>query len=211
MAKEAVRAGIVASRGFFLMEADYASLEVRGNAMVSLDPGLLGYLEDTTTDMHRDQAIELFCLHGMDIDWKHDKFYKSLRQFAKNQFVFAEFYGDFAGSTAKTLWKSIQKDSKLKVHMKAKGFIHYPRFEEHVYSCEKKLWQRFQVLKNWRIQANEFYKKNGYIQSFMGFRECGYLRKNQVCNMPVQGPCFHLLLWSASQINKWLKKRCGQE
>lgn len=205
MAMRAVRTGIIPSPGYMLMEADFASLEVRGNCIVSLDPELRRYLEDPTTDMHRDQAIELFLLHGMQIDWK-DPYYKELRQAAKGPFVFALLYGDFAGSIAKNMWKNAQKDKRLMAHLKSKGISSYALWEKHVYDCEAKMWNKFRVLKDWRYRTNEGYRRRGYVESLFGFREVGYLRRNQLCNFPVQGACFHLLLWSAGEVIRWLEE-----
>jgi uracil-DNA glycosylase family 4 len=203
-AMKSVRSGIIASPGYFLMEADYSNLEVRGNCMVSLDPALKRYLEDPTTNMHRDRAIDLFLLEGMQINWK-DEPYKDWRQHAKG-FNFGEFYGDYYGQLAKGLWQKVLKDKDLKQHLRKQGISSYGQFEEHVRQCEKRMWDDFGVLKEWRNQTNEAYKRKGYVESFFGFREVGYLRRNQLCNMPVQGSCFHLLLWSAGKVIDWLEE-----
>jgi hypothetical protein len=178
--------------------------------------------------MHRDQALEIFMMTMDEWNALDSKIASALRFSAKTNFVFAEFYGDWAGACATSIWKELQEDKYkwLLKHLGTKSVVQPVRdragkivdritvkiktldtFIAHMMEVETKLWDRFKVHAMWRDSINELYKKQGYIESFMGFREVGYLRRNQICNMPVQGTCFHLLLFATIKMKEWIKSQ----
>ena len=62
------------------------------------------------------------------------------------------------------------------------------------------------VKKEWQENLLRFYKEHGYIELFTGFRIGGFLSRNQVANMIIQGTCFHWLLWSLNELNSIMKE-----
>ena len=79
-------------------------------------------------------------------------------------------------------------------------------FVEHVKRVEKDFWSTFFQLKMRQDEVVEDYLRTGYVEMFLGFRRGGYLKRNEILNMPVQGPAFFCLLWSLIQIHKKLKQ-----
>ncbi len=204
-AKKVTRLGIIPSKGNRIMDWDYAGIEVKMAACYTKDPTLIAYIKDPKTDMHRDTACDLFML---DVD----SVTKEIRFYAKNGFVFPEFYGSYYVSTARILW---QEASKLKTkegkllldHLKSCNIYNYQDFEEHVKQVEKDYWIKFKIFKHWQREAYESFAKTGIIDTFFGFRISGFLGKNDIINYRFQASAFHCLLWSIIEINKELKKR----
>ena len=61
---------------------------------------------------------------------------------------------------------------------------------------------RFSKAQAWEDEKIREYQKRGYVDSFFGFRNFGFLKKNNICNSMVQGTCFHILLWALGRINE---------
>src|SRR4030042_1430663 len=83
--------------GHQLLEVDFKGLEVGIGTCYHKDPTMLKYLNDPTSDMHRDMAKQIFMLDDFD---SLKPSHKTLRSAAKNGFVFPEFYGDYYGNCA---------------------------------------------------------------------------------------------------------------
>jgi DNA polymerase-1 len=195
-AQKTVRSGIIPRKGNLLLEVDYSGVEVRIGACNHKDPVMIDYIHDPSTDMHRDQAKELFLKEDVT---------KEERYLAKNGFVFPEFYGSYFVEIAPNLWKNMSLETRK--HLGDNGITNYQRFERHVEMVEKKLWnERFVVYNQWKIDEWEKFQKCGYVDLYTGFRLSGIMRRNQVLNIKIQGPAFHCLLWSAIQTSKYLKK-----
>lgn len=95
--------------GHHFVEADFSQLEVRIAACYNKDPMLIRYIQDPTTDMHRDACMDMFFL-SKDLYAKHkDYFKKTARDSAKNQFVFPQTYGSNYVNCAKAIWKSMKQ------------------------------------------------------------------------------------------------------
>ncbi|MFA5397576.1 MAG: DNA polymerase [Methanogenium sp.] len=184
-------------------------LEVRIIACYTKDPVLINYINDPSTDMHRDQAMKLFALPEEEIT-------KDIRFHAKNSFVFASFYGSYYKNTGSALWKNAinlktKSGKTIKEHLYEKGIIKRSAskmpidfFIDHVKTVEEKFWKKFKVTKQWQEKVIEKYAEKGYFEMFTGFREEGYLSRNDLINWRVQGVAFHCLLWSIIQIDKHL-------
>lgn len=203
-AKKSVRSGIVPSPGNKLMGADYSQIEVRIQACYSHDSNLIRYIKDPTTDMHRDQAKEIFFLDD-------DQVTEPLRHIGKNSFVFPQWYGDWYKACAASIWKEMGDKTTtngvlVREHLINKGIRNYSQFENHIKFVEDKFWRLFSATKAWRDDVVADYQRLGYVGSFFGFRRCGYLRRNQIINTPVQGAAFHCLLWSFNRLNEIRKK-----
>jgi DNA polymerase-1 len=204
IARDIVRKGIIPSLNNKLLEVDYKTIEVRIMACYTHDPVLIKYINDPTTDMHRDQAMTIFMLDENQVT-------EPIRQIGKNGFVFPEWYGDYYKACAKSCWKEgiilkTKDDILIKDHLSKYNVKSYVQFEEHMKQVEKAFWDLFCVTKEWRDYEIDFYGRHGYVDSFFGFRRNGYLRRNQICNAPIQGSAFHCLLWSYIKLNRIRKE-----
>lgn len=216
-AQRITRKAIIPRKGNQLLEVDFSGLEVSISACYHKDPVMINYLLDSTTDMHRDMCQELYILN--DNEWTKDT-----RFYAKNCFVFPEFYGDWYASCAESLWKSIDEaklttktNIPLKKHLKTKKIKNYNQFENHVKNVEYDFWnKRFKIYDKWKEKYRKEYYKKGYFISHTGFKYQGVMDRKQIVNYPIQGSAFHCLLWCFIKImniaikEKWNTKIIGQ-
>jgi len=194
--KKIIRKVIVPRESNRLIEYDYKQLEVCISACYNKDPVLIDYIISEGADMHRDQAELLFLKEDID----------SVERFvAKNDFVFAEFYGDYYVKIAPSLWEDMPDYTKAS--LKEKGICDFFDFIEHVRQVEYSLWEKFSVYANWKKDFYNKYLKRGFVNSYTGFKYQGYMTKNELCNYPIQGSAFHCLLWTLIRVSKELKKR----
>jgi uracil-DNA glycosylase family 4 len=216
LAKKITRSGIIPSPGNQLCEVDYGSIEVRVAACFTQDPVLVDYVNDPSTCMHRDQAKLIFKMTDKQVTTNVDGSSTNLRFYAKNQFVFPEFYGSWYKACTANIWENCFGFSIDGVKVKDHVGMSYQQFENHIKKVEDKFWKRFKVFKEWQESSIQKYKKRGYVEMFFGHRRGGYLTKNKIINTPIQGTAFHLLLWSLVRINeiskkeKWGTKIIGQ-
>lgn len=195
-AQKYIRTGLIPSKGNQLLEVDYSGVEVRISACMHKDPEMIKYIEDPTTDMHRDVAIDLFMIKG--------ECPKKLRQAAKNGFVFPQFYGDYYKNCATNMWYK-WLDADAKAELKVKGIKNYNAFERQVRKVEDIFWnQRFKKYTVWKDKMWERYQREHIIKLKTGFIAISQMRKNEALNIPIQGPAFHCLLWSLIQMEQWL-------
>jgi DNA polymerase-1 len=217
-AQKSTRQAIKPSPGFKLLDWDFSGIEVCMAACVSKDISLIKYVTTPGTDMHRDSAADIWMLPPEEVEFW-------IRFYAKNQWVFPEFYGSWYKECAKNLWQICVLHLKLKTnsgltlrrHLYNKGLKTLEDFEEHCKSVEKIFWyERFNGYRIWKIRINEEYRRKGYIDTDMGFRYSGYMDEKQVANYPIQGPAFHCLLWTLKEVGKirkkegWKTKAIGQ-
>jgi DNA polymerase-1 len=204
-AKRYTRSGIIPSLGNQILDCDYGSQEVRILACYTKDPALIEYINDPTSDMHRDQAMEIFLLEKSEVD-------KKIRFYAKNNLVFPLFYGSYYISCAKDLWKNCldlktTEGVKIKDHLAKRGIVSYVQFENHIKKVEEKFWKKLPKVKEWQEEVIDFFEKNQYIGMFHGFKYAGGIAtRNEIINAPIQGTAFHCLLWSLIEINKIIKE-----
>ncbi len=210
---------------FCMVAGDYGGVEVKGSQWYHCDPVMHKYLNNPdTADMHADFCKSLFRLEGLDesIDGE-----KTLRKGTKNGFTFPQFYGDYYGNNAVALWvwaglrgnklspkrnKSdeviIRGDVAIGDHLRNKGIKNFQQFMDHVESVEDEMWrEKFKVYKQWRDDQWNWYNKHGYVTILSGFTCKGVMTRNAVINYPIQGVCFHALLWSVIQLNKKMKEK----
>lgn len=215
---QAVRQCFIPREGHRLIECDYSSIEVRCAEWYTHDPMLRKYIEDPTTDMHRDMAAECYML-------RQDQVEKLTRSFVKGLFVFAEFYGDRYFSVARGLWEAIGLhglkvgDTSLYAHLASKGVSTCgacnPRkepargsFESHIKAVEESFWgQRFKHYARWKENIYDLFLRQGHVDTLTGFRLNGPATRNEILNAPIQGTAFHCLLWSLVKLHASLKKR----
>lgn len=221
---EIIRSLFIPSPGCCLGENDFKGIEVGVSACYHKDSNFIAYLEDESTDMHRDCAAQVYMLEEFLRDWKWSSA-KDIRYGAKNKFVFPEFYGAWYKQCAQDLWEWIGKGklvrpdgASLYQHLKEKGIRGLgacdpdqdPKkgtFEWHLKEVEKDFWQnRFGEYAQWKRDWWGAYQENGYFDLLSGFRIFGLYDRKQVCNYPIQGSAFHCLLWCLCQIARKLRK-----
>lgn len=210
-AMKTVRKAIYARPGHQLLEMDYSGIEVAIAACYHKDPTMIKYITDPTTDMHGDMAAQIFKIKNFDR--KKYKSHGTLRQAAKNGFVFPEFYGDYYKNCAANIcnvwvklpngkWDGtegvvLDDGTPIAKHLMINGIKSYDDFESHIQVIEKDFWsRRFPVYDKWKQRHYNNYLKNGYVSLKTGFVCTGVMGKNDVINYPVQGAAFHCLLWT---------------
>ena len=221
-----IRKGFRPFPGARIYEFDFKGAEISTCACLHRDPNMISYLEDSTKDMHWDLAREAYKLDDKDKT-------KGVRYMGKNGFIFPQFYGDYWKNCAESMWEAtlhndfvtadgtLVRDkmyergiTRLGKMLKRKGqskIVEYPEpgtFLEHIKNIEDYFWHTmFPVYNQWKEDVWEQYQKRGYIDLITGFRCSGVMRKNQATNIPVQGPSFHITLWTMIQVNRELQKR----
>lgn len=211
------RCFIPRSRNRQIVETDFKRIEICGAACYHHDPRMIRYIENPKKDLHRDMAAKCYMLSKDQVSYW-------IRDSGKNRFVFPQFYGDYYLACAQNMWRALDElklktvdGLNLKKHLRRKGITALGEcdpskeplpgtFEEHLQKVEYDFWHKFRVYAAWKETWWSEYLSKGYFDTLSGFRVSGFLRKNQVINMPVQGTSFHFLLWSLIRINKLLKK-----
>lgn len=211
-----------------LIEADFSSAEVIASASFHKDPTFIYDVQHG--DMHNDLATELWKLpESMLIaknykTKKEQKKAKMVRFFAKNNWTFAQFYGDYFGSCGKMLWENVidaglelPTGQTVESWINDKGIYELGEFVngevtpgsflEHCKNIEKKMWEkRFPLYSKWKKDIVEFYREYGFIENHFGFRFVGYMSDNQCCNFPIQSCSFHILVHTLIKLQKFITK-----
>lgn len=213
---EKIRSAFIPREDHIIVEVDYGAIEFRVATMFWNDPEMLSYASDPDKDIHRDCAAEIF-------KCDKEKVSKQARYVGKNMFVFPQIYGDYYINCARNAWEAIERLG-LKVdgmpmaeHLETVGITglgmcnpKYPpaagTFEKHMKKVEETFYRWFPKFSKSKDEWWEQYKSLGYFDLMTGFRVQGVYRKNYVFNCPIQGPAFHLLLWSLTRMVRWLKK-----
>jgi DNA polymerase I-like protein with 3'-5' exonuclease and polymerase domains len=97
------------------------------------------------------------------------------------------------------------KESKK--HLKSKGYTTLEKYTEIVKEAEYQFWNvRFKQWGDWKQQNWKQYVKNGYIDSYTGFRAQHIMSPMQAGNIAIQGSASHCLLYTMNYIYKHIKK-----
>ena len=220
-----IRRAFVPRPGRVLVEIDYAAIEVRVAACYHKDTTMLRYIAEGY-DMHRDMAAECYMLDVARYTGERAaKALKAARQQAKALFVFAQFYGDYYVSCAKSLWEAIERHKlrgfdgrPLYTHLREQGIAKLGAcdpskppapgtFEHHIKQVEDRFWNvRFPQYAKWKRDWYGAYCRRGWFDTLTGFHIAGVMSRNDVINYPVQGSAFHCLLWSLIKLQQWLRK-----
>lgn len=218
-----IRSGFIPRRGRRIVETDLSGAEVRVAYCYHLDPTMRAYLLDPKSDMHGDTACELFMLPPEFVRENAAWAKKTVRDWAKNRFVFPQFYGSVYFQCAPHLWEAVvpcklPDGAALVEHLAARGVTGLGQcspkaspapgtFEQHVRRVEQSFWSdRFPVYTAWKERRLREYLERGHFDLATGFRCAGVYRRNQVINYPVQGAAFHVLLWSLVKLQDWLDR-----
>lgn len=189
--KKLLRSLFVAPPGYRYMEMDYKSLEVMVSASYHHDPQMIHYLQDPSSDMHRDTACDMYIR-------KHDELTKDERSSIKSGYVFSSFYGASYKSCALNMWNNMPKYTREHL-AKDCGIDTYDKWEAHVKKGDDIFWnKRFKVYNQWRGKEWERYLTFGYVESYTGFRCRGPMGYTEATNRCIQGSAFHILLRALS-------------
>lgn len=199
-----IRTAVIPREGRRLVEFDYKALEVAIACCYHKDPTMIDFLV-RGIDFHLNFARKCFLLPKNEI-------HPDVRFIAKGDFVFPEFYGSFFELIAPSMWQAMDKMKlvtnsgvPIKEHLRNKGIYNLSEFTDHIKEVEKEFWNTFNVYEKWRRYWYAEYRKKGYFDTLTGFRCQGYMARNEVINIPVQGSAFHCLLQSLIDIEKALK------
>ncbi len=212
------RRAIFPREGHQLIEVDFSGLEFNINACYSKDPAMVRYCEDPTSDPHGDTAAKIYLIDDFN---KKIPWHSLMRSATKNGYIFPELYGSYYKNCAPNLacnwcglptegrWKpkqgvQIGDDYYISDHLISKGIHSLQDFTEHVRLVEKEFFTLFRKHKDYMEHTHDYYKKNGFVDMYTGFRCSGVMSVNNVLNYPVQGAAFHCLLWSFIQLDKIL-------
>lgn len=173
-----IRGIIYAPEGHWMLACDYGQIEFRVVGMASEDANLVKYCW-TGYDAHGYWAqrmvdeygpIKDYIVEAFGVDWD-EKGLKTLRQEAKNGWVFPQLFGSSTHSCAEQL--------------------HLP---EHVAeNLAAEFWDEFRGVKKWQEKLLKSYAKNLYIETLGGRRRRGPMTKNEIINMPIQGTALDIV------------------
>lgn len=215
-----VRRCFIPRKNSYFAEDDYSGIEVKMACCYTKDPRLIDEFTTKGKDPHRDTACQLFFLEPEQVEKK------TTRDWAKNRFVFPQFYGSVYFQCAPHIWEvASRKESKLADgtsilrHLRKNGIKKglgectpgqrpvKGTFKYHVQQIEEDFWKRrFKVYTDWKRAWFADYRDKGWFESYIGFRWEGIFTRNQVLNYPMQESGFHCLLWSIIRVQRWLKK-----
>lgn len=226
-----IRKAFRATEGDYLVEVDLAGAEVKVAYTYHNDPTMRTYLLDSKSDMHRDTAAELFCLPVDFLKQHKDWAKKTVRDWAKNRFVFPQFYGSVFFQCAPHIWDALNETASdgsllyklpdgtpLVEHLKTQGVTGLGSCDSrapaqpgtyayHVQKVERSFWQtRFPVYTEWKDRWLRNYQAKGYFDLHTGFRCQGLYRRNQVINYPVQGAAFHIELLAIILLQEYIER-----
>lgn len=204
-----VRRAVLAPPGFGWLECDYSSIEVHGLEWYSLDRALSDYLHTPGADMHRDQTMLMFDIRSKsEWDGLDKKATKALRNWVKNQWVFPLFYGSWWKACMEHLWRKCMqlpigdKDWTVREWMDTTE----KRFADHVRDLEEEFWSKFRGVREYQESLKEEYARNGFLETYLGFRMGGTMSRNQLFNGKVQSTAFHVLLTALIELHRELRR-----
>lgn len=167
-----IRGIVYAPPGQWMVAADYGQIEFRVVGMASEDSNLVKACW-TGYDVHKFWAERMVALHpdikrrieqDFGIDWD-EKGLKTLRQEAKNMWVFPMLFGSSLRSCGENL--------KLP--------------DDVVEELGAEFWDTFPGVKKWQGRLLKAYEKNLYVETLGGRKRRGPLSPNQIINHPIQG------------------------
>ena len=152
-----------------VVSVDFAGIQARNVAMESKDHKLVQAFWERY-DIHTDWMERLVRIYPKWIDEglkafdADKKLRKAYRQRAKNEFVFASFFG----AQPKTLARGLQVP------------------ESTAGKLLDQFWGEFPEIKNWHDSLRQFYQDHGYVTGLSGFRRYAPVSPNELINTPIQ-------------------------
>lgn len=204
--KKYIRTGLIASKDNLILEVDFGGAEVRCLANYSKDKNLIQCLKDDI-DFHKDWAKRIFIMDDDNIEYFKEKQSIDLRYASKNSWVFAMFYGSSPIARSEDIWTNyIIKNEELKNHLFEQKIKNVSEYKAFLYDQEKILWGMFPGIKKYHYDTMKEYEKNGFLETFFGFRYSGMLKYNELINCKIQGTSFHCLLWCFNKIMDFISQ-----
>jgi len=214
-----IRRCFIAREGRRVIFRDMAGHEFRIASSIWEDPEMIRYASDPTLDIHRDTASEMLLCKKKQVT-------KLVRHnVGKNGFVFPHLYGSWWKEVARKVWLKLPTleltdGTSCLDHLRSKGITELgncntklreePKqgtFEHVVRQVERDFDAKFSTFRKHADEFYQDYRRNAGFPLVTGFWCDGLYSKNQVLNTPVQGPSFHIVLWSCIEINKELKRK----
>jgi len=162
------RNGIQAPEGYSLASIDYGQIEARTIGILSQDPAYVDAMW-SNSDIHMEWAKILAEAHPAVVGGRRNledaEALKKWRTTVKNAWTFPLFFG--AGI------HTISRGTKIP--------------KEVLEPIIKRFWRVFKASQTWQEQMHSLYKRNGYVETAMGFKRYGPLSHSEVLNTPIQG------------------------
>jgi uracil-DNA glycosylase family 4 len=182
-----VRQIVTAEPGGWFVAADQGQIEFRVAGMLSEDRNVVKY-SWTGYDVHKYWAERMVQEYGPIKDWVVSEFkvdwdekgIKTLRQEAKNGWVFPQIFGSTTDSCAARL--------------------HLP--EDVAAALGAEFWDEFAGVKAWQERLIRAYEKNLYVETAGGIRRRGPHTRNELINHPIQGTAAELVIESMNAISE---------
>jgi DNA polymerase I-like protein with 3'-5' exonuclease and polymerase domains len=162
----------------WIVPCDYGQIEFRVAGMLSQDKNLVKYCW-TGYDVHKYWAqrivdeypeIKDYIVEAFEVDWD-EKGLKTLRQEAKNGWVFPQLFGSSVKSCATQL--------------------HVPL--DIMELLAEEFWDEFQGVKRWQEKVLSGYERNLYVETLGGRRRRGPMTRNEAINMGIQGTALDIV------------------
>lgn len=199
--KKVLRSLFVAPPGWRYVEFDYRSLEVYVSEAYHRDPNMEKYLSDPDANMHTDTACDFY--HRTPETLGKDE-----RNSIKSGYVFASFYGASWKHCADYMWRNMPKYTKAHL-MEDCGIDTLEKWYKQVKKADDIFWhKRFKVYDQWRREQWERYKRNGCLDTYLGFRLRAPMTPMQAGNGAIQGTGAHCLLYGL-RLNRRALKDAG--
>lgn len=171
-----------------LLKIDYGQLEARVLAMAARDRAFIQAML-SGFDVHaywRDYMLEIYppywdlvCERAPD-NASDEKINKLARDWIKNDFVFASFYGSHTRSCAQ----------RMRIP------------EEIMEHAHRDFWREYRDIKRWIENQRKIYKQTGTISTLTGRKRHGILDGNEPINTPIQGTGADLVLDAMNALAK---------
>jgi uracil-DNA glycosylase family 4 len=182
-----VREAFCSEQGGWIVAADYGQIEARVIGMASEDHNLMAY-QWSDYDIHGFWAKRIYEEYPKVVDWVvatfkidwDEKGLKTLRQEAKNKWVFPQFFGARTESCAADL--------------------HIPDHVAQTLGAE--FWDEFKGVKKWQDKLIKDYERNLYVETLGGFRRRGVMTRNELINHPVQGTAAEIVTMAQCELSE---------
>lgn len=182
-----VRGAIAEDQDHWLVAADYGQIEFRVCGMLSEDRNIVKY-SWTKYDVHKFWAERMVAEYGAVKDWVVEDFevdwdekgMKTLRQVAKNQWVFPMFFG--------SSWKSCATNCHIPLDVAE--------------DLAKEFWDEFSGHRKWQEKLLKSYAKNLYVETLGGWRRSGVMTLNEAINAPIQGTAGEIVLEAMNALSE---------
>lgn len=182
-----IRGVVAVPDGIAFLACDYGQIEFRVVGMASEDENLVRACW-TGYDVHKFWAermvklypqIKDYIVETFQVDWD-EKGLKTLRQEAKNGWVFPQLFGSSVRSCAEQL--------------------HLP--ESIAEELAEEFWDEFKQVKRWQEKLLADYSRNLYVETLTGRRRRGPMTKNEIINQPIQGTAADIVTEAMCEVSE---------